>query len=80
MPPDSESALHEVLDRLGPSIFAGLLDTDGVLRYANQGGAASHRQLAGAGVRQALRHHPLVAGLRAVATASTAGAGKCFAR
>jgi diguanylate cyclase (GGDEF)-like protein/PAS domain S-box-containing protein len=35
-PPDAESALHEVLDRLGPSIFAGLLDTDGVLRYANQ--------------------------------------------
>ena len=35
-PPDSESALHEVLDRLGPSIFAGLLDTNGVLRYANQ--------------------------------------------
>jgi diguanylate cyclase (GGDEF)-like protein/PAS domain S-box-containing protein len=29
-------ARHEVLDRLGPSIFAGLLDTDGVLRYANQ--------------------------------------------
>ena len=28
--------LHEVLDRLGPSIFAGLVDTDGVLRYANQ--------------------------------------------
>lgn len=24
-----------MLDRLGPSIFAGLLDTDGVLRYAN---------------------------------------------
>jgi diguanylate cyclase (GGDEF)-like protein/PAS domain S-box-containing protein len=35
-PPDAERALHEVLDRLGPSIFAGLLDTDGVLRYANQ--------------------------------------------
>jgi diguanylate cyclase (GGDEF)-like protein/PAS domain S-box-containing protein len=34
--PDVERALHEVLDRLGPSIFAGLLDTDGVLRYANQ--------------------------------------------
>lgn len=28
--------LHEVLDRLGPSIFAGVLDTGGVLRYANQ--------------------------------------------
>ncbi len=28
-------SLQEVLDRLGPSIFAGLLDTDGVLRYAN---------------------------------------------
>lgn len=28
--------LHEVMDRLGPSIFAGLLDVDGVLRYANQ--------------------------------------------
>jgi PAS domain S-box-containing protein len=35
-PPNFESALHEVLDRLGPSIFAGLLDTEGVLRYANQ--------------------------------------------
>ncbi len=35
-PPDFESALQEVLDRLGPSIFAGLLDTQGVLRYANQ--------------------------------------------
>jgi diguanylate cyclase (GGDEF)-like protein/PAS domain S-box-containing protein len=34
--PGSEMALHEVLDRLGPSIFAGLLDTNGVLRYANQ--------------------------------------------
>jgi diguanylate cyclase (GGDEF)-like protein/PAS domain S-box-containing protein len=34
--PDTESALHEVLDRLGPSIFAGVLDTEGVLRYANQ--------------------------------------------
>lgn len=27
--------MHDVLDRLGPSVFAGLLDTDGVLRYAN---------------------------------------------
>ena len=35
-PPDTESPLHEVLDRLGPSVFAGLLDPDGVLRYANQ--------------------------------------------
>src|ERR1700754_1516141 len=35
-PPDFENALHEVLDRLGPSIFAGLLDTEGVVRYANQ--------------------------------------------
>ncbi|WP_284617953.1 EAL domain-containing protein [Aquabacterium humicola] len=35
-PPNVESALHEVLDRLGPSIFAGLLDTEGVLRYANR--------------------------------------------
>ncbi len=36
VPPDTERALHEVLDRLGPSVFAGLLDADGVLRYANQ--------------------------------------------
>ncbi len=36
VPPDAERALHEVLDRLGPSVFAGLLDADGVLRYANQ--------------------------------------------
>eukprot|EP01036_Dinobryon_divergens_P051278 gene51278-biopygen42010 len=35
-PPDTEGALQGVLDRLGPSIFAGLLDTEGVLRYANQ--------------------------------------------
>lgn len=35
-PPDFENVLREVLDRLGPSIFAGLLDTDGVLRYANE--------------------------------------------
>ncbi|MDC6169613.1 EAL domain-containing protein [Paucibacter sp. XJ19-41] len=35
-PADFESALHQVMDRLGPSIFAGLLDTNGVLRYANQ--------------------------------------------
>jgi PAS domain S-box-containing protein len=35
-PPGPEMTLHQVLDRLGPSIFAGLLDTDGVLRYANQ--------------------------------------------
>ena len=34
--PHTERALHEVLDRLGPSVFAGLLDADGVLRYANQ--------------------------------------------
>jgi diguanylate cyclase (GGDEF)-like protein/PAS domain S-box-containing protein len=34
-PLDPAIARHEVLDRLGPSIFAGLLDTDGVLRYAN---------------------------------------------
>jgi PAS domain S-box-containing protein len=33
--PDAERALHDVLDRLGPSVFAGLLDADGVLRYAN---------------------------------------------
>jgi diguanylate cyclase (GGDEF)-like protein/PAS domain S-box-containing protein len=31
-----ELPLHEVLDRLGPSVFAGLLDVDGTLRYANQ--------------------------------------------
>jgi PAS domain S-box-containing protein len=36
VPPGVEGALHGVLDRLGPSIFAGLLDTDGVVRYANQ--------------------------------------------
>ena len=35
-PPVPECALREVLDRLGPSVFAGLLDPDGVLRYANQ--------------------------------------------
>ncbi len=35
-PTGPEMTLQEVLDRLGPSIFAGLLDTDGVLRYANQ--------------------------------------------
>jgi diguanylate cyclase (GGDEF)-like protein/PAS domain S-box-containing protein len=34
--PVPETALHQVLDRLGPSIFAGLLDADGVLHYANQ--------------------------------------------
>ncbi len=34
--PVPEGALQEVLDRLGPSVFAGLLDADGVLRYANQ--------------------------------------------
>lgn len=33
--PDLGVARQEVLDRLGPSIFAGLLDIDGVLRYAN---------------------------------------------
>jgi len=31
-----ELSLHEVLDRLGPSVFAGLLDADGTVRYANQ--------------------------------------------
>ena len=35
-PTGPESCLHEVLDRLGPSVFAGLLDTDGTLRYANK--------------------------------------------
>lgn len=34
--PGPEFSLHEVLDRLGPSVFAGLLDVDGTLRYANQ--------------------------------------------
>ena len=33
--PDAERALHDVLDRLGPTVFAGLLDADGVLRYAS---------------------------------------------
>ncbi len=32
----AELALHDVLDRLGPAVFAGLLDANGVLRYANQ--------------------------------------------
>ena len=36
VPAGPQMSLHEVMDRLGPSIFAGLLDTDGVLRYANQ--------------------------------------------
>jgi diguanylate cyclase (GGDEF)-like protein/PAS domain S-box-containing protein len=35
-PPGPERAPQEVLDRLGPSVFAGLLDADGTLRYANQ--------------------------------------------
>ncbi|WP_332852663.1 ATP-binding protein [Duganella sp. S19_KUP01_CR8] len=35
VPPVAERALRDVLDRLGPSVFAGLLDADGVLRYAN---------------------------------------------
>lgn len=35
-PPGPELSLHEVLDRLGPSVFAGLLDADGTLRYVNQ--------------------------------------------
>jgi diguanylate cyclase (GGDEF)-like protein/PAS domain S-box-containing protein len=35
-PTGSELSLHEVLDRLGPSVFAGLLDVDGTLHYANQ--------------------------------------------
>ncbi|MET1115763.1 MAG: EAL domain-containing protein [Comamonas sp.] len=35
-PAAPEMSLHEVMDRLGPSIFAGLLDSEGVLRYANQ--------------------------------------------
>lgn len=35
-PPGPEGALNEVLDRLGPSVFAGLLDADGVLLHANQ--------------------------------------------
>ncbi len=34
--PGPERALHEVLDRLGPSVFAGLLDPDGTVRYVNQ--------------------------------------------
>jgi diguanylate cyclase (GGDEF)-like protein/PAS domain S-box-containing protein len=36
VPPIPALPLHEVLDRLGPSVFAGLLDADGTLRYANQ--------------------------------------------
>jgi diguanylate cyclase (GGDEF)-like protein/PAS domain S-box-containing protein len=34
--PSPESALYAVLDRLGPAVFAGLLDPDGVVQYANQ--------------------------------------------
>jgi diguanylate cyclase (GGDEF)-like protein/PAS domain S-box-containing protein len=33
--PGPEGALRAVLDRLGPSVFAGLLDSEGMLRYAN---------------------------------------------
>ena len=37
LPPcGAELSLHVVLDRLGPSVFAGLLDADGTVRYANQ--------------------------------------------
>ncbi|WP_394000215.1 putative bifunctional diguanylate cyclase/phosphodiesterase [Luteimonas sp. WGS1318] len=39
-PHGPQMALHEVLDRLGPCIFAGLLDTEGRLHYANE--AALH--------------------------------------
>ena len=35
-PPGREHALRVVLDRLGPSVFAGLLDPAGVLRYASR--------------------------------------------
>lgn len=35
-PPSPERALQKVLDRLSPSVFAGLLDAEGTLRYANQ--------------------------------------------
>ena len=35
-PPGREHALREVLDRLGPSAFAGLLDPAGVRRHANR--------------------------------------------
>ena len=35
-PPSPLRALQEVLDRLGPSVFAGLLGADGTLHYANQ--------------------------------------------
>ena len=35
-PPGREHALLVVLDRLGPSAFAGLLDPAGVLRHANR--------------------------------------------
>lgn len=36
VPPGPERALREVMDRLGPSVFVGLLDAEGRLRYANQ--------------------------------------------
>jgi diguanylate cyclase (GGDEF)-like protein/PAS domain S-box-containing protein len=50
VPPIPALPLHEVLDRLGPSVFAGLLDADGTLRYANQAalrvvGLAPHQVL-----------------------------------
>ena len=70
VPPEPRTyALREVLDRLGPSVFAGLLDADGVLRYANQAALQAIGAHAGAGAWPALRDNPLVAGLRAVATA-----------
>lgn len=32
----TENHMHEVMDRLSPSVFAGLLTVDGVLTYANK--------------------------------------------
>ena len=36
MPAGAEGVLHQVLDRLSPSVFAGLLDANGTVHYANQ--------------------------------------------
>ncbi len=77
---DTERALHEVLDRLGPSVFAGLLDADGVLRYANQAALQAIGSAPEQVLGQPFDATPWWQALRVVAAAAAAGDGKRNAR
>jgi hypothetical protein len=56
-PPGREHALREVLDRLGPSLLASLLDPAGVPRHANRAALQAAWPAARAAVAAAHARH-----------------------